>query len=102
MGQKITFFGCKRYLCNRCYLSWPSEKSRDYYQKWCFGLEASQKDEFHSKLKENFSQEDYDYAQKVWKKFGCKNLGEYHDLQYILKQTYLYLQISGLNSGRYP
>ncbi|CAG8625073.1 9444_t:CDS:1, partial [Paraglomus occultum] len=36
--------------------------------------------EFHGKLKGKISQEDYDYAQKVWNKFECKNLGEYHDL----------------------
>ncbi|CAI2185309.1 18123_t:CDS:2 [Funneliformis geosporum] len=26
------------------------------------------------------SQDDYEYAQKVWKEFKCKNLGEYNDL----------------------
>ncbi|GBB99512.1 hypothetical protein RclHR1_35430001, partial [Rhizophagus clarus] len=36
--------------------------------------------EFHSTLKGKISQEDYHHAQKVWKTFGCKNLGEYHDL----------------------
>ena len=27
----------KRYLCNRCEISWPSEKSRDHHQEHCFG-----------------------------------------------------------------
>src|SRR5271154_6453071 len=36
--------------------------------------------EFHTKLHGKISQDDYQYAQKVWKTFGCKNLGEYHDI----------------------
>ena len=36
--------------------------------------------EFHFTLKEKISQGDYHHAQKVWKTYGCKNLGEYHDL----------------------
>jgi len=36
--------------------------------------------EFHSTLKGKISQDDYHHAQKVWKTFGCKTLGEYHDL----------------------
>ncbi|PKB96142.1 hypothetical protein RhiirA5_435370, partial [Rhizophagus irregularis] len=35
--------------------------------------------EFTTTLKGKISQEDH-HAQKVWKTFGCKNLGEYHDL----------------------
>ena len=36
--------------------------------------------EFHSTLKGKIMQADYQHAQNVWKKFGCQNLGEYHDL----------------------
>src|SRR5215216_3702183 len=36
--------------------------------------------EFYSILKGKISQDDYKHVQKVWKEFGCKNLGEYHDL----------------------
>ncbi|CAI2194857.1 5565_t:CDS:1, partial [Funneliformis geosporum] len=36
--------------------------------------------EFHGILSGKITQEDYLHAQKVWKEFGCKNLGEYHDL----------------------
>ncbi|GBB86911.1 hypothetical protein RclHR1_13360008 [Rhizophagus clarus] len=36
--------------------------------------------EFTTTLKGKISQEDYHHAQKVWKTYGCKNLGEYHDL----------------------
>ena len=28
----------------------------------------------------NISDEDFDHAQRIWKEFGMKNLGEYHDL----------------------
>ncbi|CAI2201775.1 4794_t:CDS:1, partial [Funneliformis geosporum] len=36
--------------------------------------------EFYTTLKGKISQDDYKHAQKVWKEFRCKNLGEYHDL----------------------
>ncbi|GBC08751.1 hypothetical protein RclHR1_08350021 [Rhizophagus clarus] len=36
--------------------------------------------EFHSTLKSKITLDDYQHAQKVWKEFGCKNLGEYHDI----------------------
>ncbi|CAI2194299.1 11438_t:CDS:1, partial [Funneliformis geosporum] len=36
--------------------------------------------EFYSTLKSKISQDDYKHAQKVWKKFRCKNLGKYYDL----------------------
>ena len=35
---------------------------------------------FHGQLSGKISQNDYIHAQKVWKEFECKNLGEYHDL----------------------
>ena len=39
------------------------------------------KEEFFSKLNDcNISDEDFDHAQRIWKEFGVKNLGEYHDL----------------------
>src|SRR6185369_7071584 len=38
-------------------------------------------EKFYSRLsRSNISQEDYEHAQKVWKTFGCKNLGNYHDI----------------------
>ena len=36
--------------------------------------------EFHGKLSGKISQKDYEHAQKVWKEFDCKNLGDYHDI----------------------
>ena len=39
------------------------------------------KEAFYSKLNDcGVSDEDYEHAQKIWKEFGIKNLGEYHDL----------------------
>ncbi|CAI2168462.1 50_t:CDS:2, partial [Funneliformis geosporum] len=36
--------------------------------------------EFYGQLSGKITQEDYLHAQKLWKEFRCKNLGEYHDL----------------------
>ncbi|CAB5385537.1 unnamed protein product [Rhizophagus irregularis] len=36
--------------------------------------------DFYSTLGGKITQDNYKHAQKVWKEFGCKNLGEYHDL----------------------
>ena len=36
--------------------------------------------EFYWQLSGKISEVGYQHAQKVWKEFGCKNLGEYHDL----------------------
>ena len=39
------------------------------------------KTSFFSRLKqEKISDEDFEHAQKVWKEFGLKNMGDYHDL----------------------
>ena len=47
------------------------------------------KESFYSKLnKEGITDEDYAHAQKVWKVFEIKNLGEYHDL-YVQSDTLL-------------
>ncbi len=43
--------------------------------------ELPPKEAFYSELSnEHISNADYERAQKVWKKFNLKNLGEYHDL----------------------
>ena len=47
------------------------------------------KESFYSELnKEGITDEDYAHAQKVWKVFKIKNLGEYHDL-YVQCDTLL-------------
>ena len=35
---------------------------------------------FYSRLLEGITDEEYKHAQDVYKKFECKNLGDYHDL----------------------
>ena len=38
-------------------------------------------EDFYSSLKlEGVKEADYAHAQRVWKEFGCKNMGDYHDL----------------------
>ena len=52
-------------------------------------LELPNKDMFYSKLSmSDVSDKDYGHAQKVWKEFKIKNMGEYHDL-YLLADTIL-------------
>ena len=47
------------------------------------------KEAFYSKLDmTGISEEDYEHANRVWKEFGLKDLGEYHDL--YLKWTLSY------------
>ena len=51
------------------------------------------KEAFYSELNlEDITDEDYEHAQKVWKVFGIKNLGEYHDL-YVQSDTLLIADI---------
>ena len=39
------------------------------------------KEAFYSKLNDcGISDEDFDHAKRIWKEFGLKNIGEYHDL----------------------
>ena len=40
-----------------------------------------QKEKFYSKLNdEHITDGEYEHAQKVWEAFGCKSLGDYHDI----------------------
>ena len=43
---------------------------------------------YSSKTDTNISRQDYKHAKKVWNKFKCKNIGDYHDL-YVQLDTLL-------------
>ena len=46
--------------------------------------ELPEKEKFYSSLSgKGITDEEYAHAQEVWKKFGCRNLGDYHDLYVI-------------------
>ena len=46
--------------------------------------ELPEKENFYSSLNgKGISDEEYAHAQDVWKKFGCQNLGDYHDLYVV-------------------
>ena len=63
----------------------------EYMDNWEKFNETSLPDKkaFYSELnKESITDEDYAHAQKVWKKFEIKNLGEYHGL-YVQSDTLL-------------
>ena len=65
--------------------------SYEYMDSWNKFNECKlpNKDKFYSKLNmSDVSDKDYDHARKVWKEFGIKNMGEYHDL-YLLTDTIL-------------
>ena len=67
----------------------------EYMDSWEKFNEASLPDKiyFYSELnKEGITDEDYVHAQKVWKVFEIKILGEYHDL-YVQGDTLLLLEI---------
>ena len=63
----------------------------EYMDTWekCDETQLPDKKAFYSKLDlEDITDKDYEHAQKVWKVFGIKNLGEYHDL-YVQSNTLL-------------
>ena len=63
----------------------------EYMDTWekCDETQLPDKKAFYSKLDlEDITDKDYEHAQKVWKVFGIKNLGEYHDL-YVQSDTLL-------------
>ena len=80
-------------LCNNDFNKFDLllRKGYEYMDSWKNFKEESllDKESFYSKLKnEHIADEDYEHAQKVWKTFNIKNLGEYHDL-YVQSGTLL-------------
>ena len=72
-------------------LLWKGVYSYEYIDSWERFNETSlpDKESFYSELnKEDITDEEYAHAQKVWKVFKIKNLGEYHDL-YVQSDTLL-------------
>ena len=60
------------------------------------------KSEFYGNLTlENITDIDYRHANKVFKKFKLKNLGEYHDLHVQSDTLLLYLKILETNVLKY-
>ena len=71
----------------------------EYTESWEKFNETSltDKEAFYSELnKKDITDEDYAHAQKVWKVFGIKNLGEYHDL-YVQSDTLLLADVIEIN-----
>ncbi|KAL9957602.1 hypothetical protein ACROYT_G034521 [Oculina patagonica] len=55
----------------------------EYMDSWDRFIETSlpEKEKFYSKLNDDhITDEEYDHAKRVWEAFGCKTLGDYHDL----------------------
>ena len=58
----------------------------DSFEK--FHVTFPEKDAFFSQLTGEVSDEDFSHAKEVWRKFGMKSLGEYHDL-YLKTDVFL-------------
>ena len=55
----------------------------EYMDSWHRFEETNlpEKEHFYSKLNdEHITDDEYEHAKKVWETFGCKTLGDYHDL----------------------
>ena len=87
----IVYQFCKGGLNKFVLLLRKGAYSYEYINNWEKFNETSlpDKKDFYSELnKEGITDEDYAHAQKVWKVFEIKNLGEYHDL-YVQCDTLL-------------
>ena len=96
-GQKL--FGSEEYTPSQYELLvkkgiYPHE----YMSEWEKFKETKlpPKEAFYSKLNMvGVSEEDYEHARSVWREFGIKNLGEYHDL-YLKTDVILLANVSKL------
>ncbi|MEN0016512.1 MAG: DNA polymerase, partial [Bacteroidota bacterium] len=71
-----------------------AERKGVYPYEWMDGWDKFKevlppKEAFYSRLRrENISDEDYEHAKDVWKRHGCQNMGDYHDI-YLLSDVTL-------------
>jgi len=57
------------------------------------GTKLPEKEKFYSSLtKSHITDEEYERAQAVWEAFGCKTMGDYHDL-YVKTDTALLMDV---------
>ena len=78
------FFGFREYSENQYkFLIKKGIYSYEYMTDWdkFKEMKLAPRDAFYSKLNmTGVKDEDYEHANRVWKEFGIKNLGEYHNL----------------------
>ena len=85
LKETVKFFGEKSNLMTRKGV-YPYE-FMDGFEK--FEKRLPKQTSFFSRLnQEKVSDEDFAHAQKVWKEFDCKNMGDFHDL-YLLSDVLL-------------
>ena len=85
LKETVRFFGEKSNLMTRKGV-YPYE-FMDGFEK--FEKRLPKQTSFFSRLnQEKVSDEDFAHAQRVWKEFGCKNMGDFHDL-YLLSDVLL-------------
>ena len=86
-----TYQLCNKYLNKFAILLRKGVYPYEYIANYERLIEESltNKEYFYNELnKEDITDEDHKHAQKVWKEFNIKNLGEYHDL-YVQSDTTL-------------
>ena len=76
-------------------LQWKEVNPYEYLDSYehFYELQLPLKEDFYSILsKEAISDNDYNHMQQIWEAFGCKTLGNYHDL-YIRTDVLLLAEI---------
>ena len=86
LKETVRFFGEKSNLMTRKGV-YPYE-FMDGFEKFEKRQLPKQTSFFSRLMQEKVSDEDFAHAQRVWKEFECKNMGEFHDL-YLLSDVLL-------------
>ena len=86
LKETVRFFGEKSNLMTRKGV-YPYE-FMDGFEKFEKRQLPKQTSFFSRLMQEKVSDEDFAHAQKVWEEFGCKNMGDFHDL-YLLSDVLL-------------